>query len=79
MKLLRNAKSSYFRNLDLSNFTDNRKLWRVKKPVFADKIKTTFEENGELIRDDRKIADLFNNYFINITQDITHKWYKWPN
>ena len=28
------------------------------------------EENGELISDDRKIAELFSNYFINITQDL---------
>ena len=28
------------------------------------------EENGELISDDCKIAELFNNYFKNITQDL---------
>ena len=28
------------------------------------------EENGELIIDDGKIAELLNNYFINITQDL---------
>ena len=28
------------------------------------------EENGKLISDDPKIAELFNNYFINITQDL---------
>ena len=74
VKLLRNAKNSYFRNIDLSNLTDNRKFWKAIKPVFADKIQTapsiTLEENGELISDDRKIAELCNNYFLNITQDL---------
>ena len=82
MKSLINAKISYFRNRDLSNLTDDRKFWRAIKPVFAEKMKTTpsitFEENGELISEDRKIAELFNNYFLKITQglgiqqDITH-------
>ena len=74
--------NSYLRNLDFSNLTDNRKFWRAIKLVFAEKIKTTpsitLEENGELISDDRKIAELFNSYFISITkelgiqQDIAH-------
>ena len=71
VKLLRNAKNSYFRNIDLSNLTDNRKFWKAIKPVFAYKIQTApsipLEKNGELISDDRKIAELFNNYFLNIT------------
>ena len=57
--------------MDLNNLTDNRKFWKAIKPVFAEKIQTassiTLEENGELINDDRKIAELFNNYFLNIT------------
>ena len=58
VKLLRNAKDSYFRNIDLSTLTDNRKFWKAIKPVFA-KVKTassiTSEENGEQIDNDRKI------------------------
>ena len=40
--------------------------------VFAEKIKTTrsITLDGELNSVDRKIAELFNNYFINITQDL---------
>ena len=58
VKLLRNAKDSYFRNIDLNNLTDNRKFWKAIKPVFAKGTNTstiTSEENGELIDNDRKI------------------------
>ena len=60
-------KKIYFRNLDLSNLTDNRKFWRAIKPVFAEKIKTTpsitLEQNGELLSDDRKNAELATSSF----------------
>ena len=69
VKLLRSAKNSYFRDIDINNLTDNRKFWKAIKPVFAEKIQTassiTLKVNGELTNDDRKIAELFNNYFLN--------------
>ena len=74
VKLLRNAKNSYFRDIDLNTLTDNSKFWKTIKPVFAEKIQTapsiTLQENEELINDDRKFAELFNNYFLNVTQDL---------
>ena len=69
---MRDAKNSSFRNKDISSLTDNRKFWKAIKPVFAEKIQPaptiTLEENGELISDDRKIAEIFA--FLNITQDL---------
>ena len=69
-----NAKNSYYRHIDLRNLTDNRKFWKAIKLVFEEKIQTaptiTLEENEELISDDRKIAEIFNNYFLNTTQDL---------
>eukprot|EP00795_Rhopilema_esculentum_P004438 gene4438-20677_t len=68
---LKEENSKLHTKMDVS---DNRKFWRAIKPVFAEKIQATpsitLEENGELISDDRKIAELLNNYFLNITQDL---------
>ena len=31
------------------------------------------EENGDLIKDDKKISDLFNDFFVNIIEHSTGK------
>ena len=72
--MLRKAKFDYYKNLDLKNLTDNRKFWKTVKPVFTDKVQVsqsiTLIENGEMVTDDLKIAEIFNDYFANITQDL---------
>lgn len=53
---------------------DNRKFWKTVKPVFTDKLQVsqsiTLIENDEMVIDDLKIAEIFNDYFANITQDL---------
>ena len=53
---------------------DNRKFWKTVEPVFTDKVQLsqsiTLVENEEMITDDLKIAEIFNDYFANITQDL---------
>ncbi len=63
------------RDLYLKNvFIDNRKFWKTVKPVFTDEVQVflsiTLIENDEMVTDDLKIAEIFNNYFVNITQDL---------
>ena len=74
VKLLRRTKSDYYRNLDLGDLTDNRKFWKTVKPVFSNEIQTsssvTLIEDGEVITDDAKIAEIFNHYFANITESL---------
>ena len=74
VKILRKAKYNYYQNLDLKNLTDNRKFWKTVKPVFTDKVQVsqtiTLIENGEMVTNDHKIAEIFNDYFVNITQDL---------
>ena len=74
VKMLRKAKFNYYKNLDLKNLTDNRKFWKTVKPVFTDKVQVsqsiTLIENDEMVTDDLKIAEIFNDYFANITQDL---------
>ena len=72
MKLLRKTKYDYYRNLDLGDLADNRKFWRTVKPVFSNEVQTnssvTLMEDGKMITEDLKIAEIFNHYFTNITE-----------
>ena len=74
VKLLRKTKSDYYRNLNLGHHTDNRKFWKTVEPVFSNEIQTsstvTLIEDGKIIADDAKIAEIFNNYFANITESL---------
>ena len=68
------CKSDYYRNLYLGDLTDNRKFWRTVKPVFSNEVQTnssvTLMEDGKIITEDFKIAEIFNHYFINITESL---------
>ena len=74
VKLLRKTKSDYYRNLNLRDLTDNRKFWKTVKLVFSNEIQTsssvTLIEDGKMITDDAKIAEIFNHYFANITESL---------
>ena len=74
VKLLREAKNSYYGNLNLKLLTDNRKFWRTVKPMFSDKIQAstaiTLLENDELVSDNKVVANIFNNYFVRITDSL---------
>ena len=74
MKLLRRTKSDYYRNLDFGDLTDNRKFWKTVNPVFSNEIQTTssvtLTEDGKMITEDTKIAEIFNHYFANITESL---------
>ena len=66
-KRLKKERKKYFGNLDLKNFTDNKKFWNTVKPLFT-KIKggsqrITLVENEEVITDDKEIAETFNTFF----------------
>ena len=52
---------------------DNRKFWRTVKPNFTDKNKAQkiiLVEDGEIISESTKNADVLNDYFINIVKDL---------
>ena len=54
--------------------TDNRKFWRIVEPLFSDKIQTstaiTLLENNKLVNDNRAVANIFNDYFVIITDSL---------
>ena len=74
VELLREAKNYYYGNLSLKLLTANRNFWRTVKPLFSDKIQTsiaiTLLENDELVNDNNVVANIFNNYFVRITDSL---------
>ena len=68
-RLLKKEKRKYFVNIDLKNYTDNRKFWCTVKPLFSNcnggSQYNTLIEKGEIISDDENIANIFNKFFIN--------------
>ena len=48
--------------------------WRTVKPLFSDKVQVptslTLLENNNLISNDKEVAEVFNNYFANITDAL---------
>ena len=49
-------------------------FWKTVKPLLSDKIQTpgsiTLLEGEELISDDKKVAEILNDYFVNITASL---------
>ena len=74
VKILRKAKVDYYGNLDLKDILDNKKFWKTVKPLFSDEIQTrgsiTLLEGDELVSDDKKVAEILNEYFVNITTSL---------
>ena len=60
--------------MDLKDITDNKKFWATVKPLFSNKIKSTeyilLEENGKIIRNDKELARIFNEFFVNIVPNL---------
>ena len=68
VKTLRQAKRDYYSNLDMKSITDNKKFWKTMKPLFSEKVQTSSVIT--LISDEFKVAEIMNNYFVNITETL---------
>ena len=72
--MLRKAKFDYYGNIDLGDLTDNNKFWKTVKSLFSDKAQVnssaTLLEDGIMLRKDSEIAEILNNYFANITENL---------
>ena len=62
------------KNLGVKCLTSNRKFWKTVKPPFSEKIQASSKinllENEVLVTDDRKVADISTEYFIDITEAL---------
>ena len=74
VNLTRKTKKDYFENLHIKNVTDNKQFWKTVKPFLSDKNKVddkiTLVENSEIVTDNHKIADIFNEYFSMIVPNL---------
>ena len=74
MKLLREAKTNNYKNLDPKTLYDNRKFWNTVKPFFSGTIKTsasvTLFDNNAIISNEKCVAEIFNEYFATKTNSL---------
>ena len=73
-KLMKKEKKTYFSNLNLNNYNDNKKFWNTVKPLFSNsgggsqKIKLV--KDDKIISSDKEIAETFNDYFNNSVESL---------
>ena len=74
-RLAKRERTKYFANLDLNNFTDNIKFWNSVKPMFASSSvgskNITLVEKGEVVTDDKALAETFNSFFIDAVSSLS--------
>ena len=74
VKIFRQNKSSYYAQLDPKVVSDNKRFWKTVKPLFSNKIQSssciTLLENGVVESDEGKVAEILNDYFVNITETL---------
>ena len=70
----RAAKRTFFSQLDPKEVGKDKNFWRTFKPLFTDKTsgqnKIVLVENENIIIDDKMICEIFNSYFVNITDTL---------
>ncbi len=74
VKLNRNAKREYYRSIQAKSIKNDKKFWKTVKPLFSNantmSEKINLIENGKILSNDEEIAECFNEYFINITDQM---------
>ena len=72
------AKYQYFSRATEKGILNNKEFWKLMKPALTNKgiigsDVIILEENGELISDERKLVEIFNNHYINIVETTMGK------
>ena len=74
VSLLRKTKKEYYQNLNEKSVIDNKSFWKTVKPFLSDKThrndKIHLIENDELLKTDLETAEVFNEFFSNIVQNL---------
>ena len=76
---LKKTKNTYFENLNPSAICDNKRFWKTVKPLFSEQSVSTdtitLIENNEIIVDNSKIAEIFNDFFSNAIKNLNIESY----
>ena len=74
VSLLRKTKKRYYENLNEKSVVENKLYWKTVKPLLSGKVagndKIHLIENNELVKTDLEIAEILNNFFSNIVQNL---------
>ena len=77
--LLRKSKREY-QNLSVENICDNKKFWKVVKPLLSNKImareKITLVEGTKILKNGKETAKVLNNFFSTIIKNPKIPQYK---
>ncbi len=79
VNLVRREKKKYYENLDQKSLLDNKTFWKVTKPLFSEKSKSNKKivllENDNIISDEPKVAEIFNEFFAKTVENLNIKGY----
>ena len=74
VKLVRQAKTNFYSTLSLKVLSDQKTFWNTVKPIFNEKSLNekvcTLVENESIVSNHRDIAEVMNDYFVNITHTL---------
>ena len=74
IKLFRTEKRNFYKNLDISQITDNKMFWNTVKPFISNrnkaKTKITLIEDERIISKDEEVAETLNEYFVTVTDSL---------
>ncbi len=73
-RLYKRHRKSFYNNIDVKNFTDNKKFWKNVNPLFSNKTKVqnkiSLVEDEDIISDDTEIAQTFNDFFRDAVRNL---------
>ena len=75
VRMNREAKKDFYKNLDPTKVGNERAFWKTFKPILSDKVTNTntnitLVENGRTISKSDEIAECFNSYFAIIAETL---------
>ena len=78
VQLRKTAVKNQFLKITENGRVDNKSFWRTIKPFLSskgthDNHDITLEENGNLIKDNKELSEIFNNFYVNIVESTTGK------
>ena len=78
VRLVRSAKKAiYYSNLSIKDVNNNKKFWKIVKPLFSEKVNKneniTLVENNNIISSETEIAEKLNAFFSNIVKELNIK------